>query len=220
MNINEAREEIMDWLTPDIIELLGLISNKAEFDDNCELDNITINSKYFNWYEIGTTKFVFTIPGVRDWVFKIPLKSGILSDYAKDHCLIEVNNYQHAVDDGVEEFFAETASLGEIINSSNGSVDLYASPNLEWDGWDDPGDEGCYPKEIYEAAEELFRTYRQGRIFPWDGISPIEHLIEAKISREKTLQLLDFLVKYEIQDNHEGNYKFTEDGLVFIDYSI
>lgn len=219
MDIEDAKEAFIDWLTPEANRTLCLIANVLDLDEDLEFDNVKIDKNMFNWWEVGSTKFVFTIPPVRDYVFKIPLSKNSWSRSIDDQCKIEYENYLRAIDLDIEDFFAATKPLNYTLHSCVGDAEIYISPNMKLVGWWDDEWEYGYEDEVLKEAENIAKSYKDAKTFFFDSLSAIAHLIEVNIPKEKTLQLLDFMVQYDISDIHSGNYMLTEDGMVLLDYS-
>ena len=219
MDIEDAKEAFIDWLTPEANRTLCLIANVLDLNEDLEFDNVKIDKNMFGWWEVGSTKFVFTIPTVRDYVFKVPLSKNSWSRTIDDQCKIEYERYLRASELGIEDFFAATEPLNYTLHSCVGEAKIYISRNMKLVGWWDDEWEDGYESEVLEKAEEVTQSYRDARKFFFDSLSAIAHLIETDVPEEKTLQLLDFMVKYDISDIHTGNYMLTEDGMVLLDYS-
>lgn len=219
MDIEDAKAAFIDWLTPEANRTLCLIANVLDLNEDLEFDNIKIDKHMFNWWEVGSTKFVFTIPPVRDYVFKIPLSKNSWSREIEDQCKVEYENYLRAMDLNIEEFFAATEPLDYTLHSCVGDAEIYISKNMKLVGWWDDGWEEGYDAETLEKAESISKPYEDAKEFFFESLSAIAHLIDVDVPKEKTLQLLDFMVKYDISDIHTGNYMLTDDGMVLLDYS-
>lgn len=175
--------------------------------DSFELfqEEITVSgfdNNIFGNFEIwsGVSKAVFYNSLFPDVVIKIPFLYEVEEDDL-DYCHIEERNYQLAIEEGVERFFAPveylTACKGMslyVMQYANVDTD-YVSQSVE--------------EYLDEAGETVDWYYRLGELF-----------LEQHLDYEDFLELSKFLDKWDIGDLHEANVGFLEDNsIVLIDYS-
>ena len=221
--LEEAREEFNYWLTPDRQELLRKICYELVFDSDQNILSEEIceqaNEDMF-WWDYGADKFVFSIPTVEQWVFKIPFLKKEYNGKAynhKDECCQEAKNYTRAKLKRLDCFFAETYFFEHLAPCEVDRSPVYIARNVD--------EYNCVPRvfrhsqKIRDHSSKLCKKYITSGTYQFYGEFPICHLLEVGISDKKIDNLLSFLAKYKINDLHSGNYNLTDDGLVIWDYS-
>lgn len=198
---------------------------------NCDItgDDESIENYYaeqandsFPWWAAGMTKFVFSIPCVDNYVFKIPFLTRFWykgTDKEKripqrDYCKLEAENYRLAEQEGVSDFFAETAYLCTFND-----VPIYISEDasikaLNYDShfvWDKVSNKSKKWSCMHIRRQQSFG-------FVDDELEPIAWLAD-KVDLLKIINLLDFFREYKIEDIHSENFVYTKDGILIIDYS-
>ena len=167
-----------------------------------EIIDSGFDSNIFGDFEIwfGVSKAVFYNSLFPDVVIKIPFLYEI-GEYDLDYCQIEERNYQLAVEEGVERFFAPVEYLTDCKGMSL-YVMQYANVDTDY-----------VSKSVEEYLDEKGETvdwyYKLGELF-----------LEQYLDYEDFLELSKFLDKWDIGDLHEANVGFLEDNsIVLIDYS-
>lgn len=220
----EIREELRFWLTSSRRQTLHDIAYNSMFDseDQLEEDKCKWADDNLYWWDYGADKFVFTLPTVEGWVFKMPFvrkKFKTTSVLKGDMCHTEAENYAKAMLQGVECFFAETQFLSFITpyNNNNELTPVYIAKDAE--NWTDAATVLPHSPEVRKAADKICREFIDKNKYQFYGEIPIGHLVECGFPKTKIESLLTFLFDCNINDLHSGNYKFTEDGLIIWDYS-
>ena len=160
----------------------------------------------------GATKIVMLMEELDGWVLKTNFHHR-----RYDYCQREALNYLRAMEEEVDEYFAECYWFARA-----GSMDFYIQKRVETGCWVEQtvkeyfeeyaGSELGYCAEDYETEEEywdalsdavenLEDTDRAAAVFCWDS------------------RLSDFIIERDINDLHEGNYGRVDDRFYIIDYS-
>lgn len=236
-NIEEVRNTYR-WYIEDLINegMLEACDNECDFEE--WINNIRCNLKYDIDFASGCSRIVFWIASGEDayqYVFKF--------DYNTDdeYCKNELTNYQHAIKEGVDDYFAWCDLFG-TYSDGNTSLDIYVMEYcemayeafseigtreyddrienelnliIEEEGWDRQADE----EAIDEARGSLVRSigYYSG-----DDSQIIETILPYYMSYQEVERLAQFLNEYNINDCHGGNFGFIggEDGrVVLTDYA-
>lgn len=181
--------------------------NRETFYDSSFYDEVI---KYGIWekgfeFNNGVVKYCISHPDFNGFVVKF-------CNYRFNYCEREYKNYLAAVEKGIEEFFPYTDFLGTM----NG-IDLYIQEKAVCDS------DGVSSIWYHAIEEDYVNVYNEsedivyGRI--WDMISDLEDDQRAIYCFGYNEKLLNFLGEYRINDLHEGNFGYTEDRLVIIDFS-
>lgn len=231
-DIREVRRKIEDFIDSNQLQdFLHSVSFNC-IDDYDPEDHENVNEfvmdipSVIDWHTYGSTKFVFTIPEVEDWVFKIPFKGCKYYHwvngpdiyipsrrykeeyYVYNYCEREYELYLKAFDLGLEEFFAATFYLITIAG-----VDIYCSQDVyKLDTI--PNAEVGINRKMFDVSSAMLDERKEG----FTSAKPIAHLLEHCPQSTVTL-LLDFLEKYHINDLYRDNYFYTKDSIVIVDYS-
>ena len=199
------RNEFQDFQT--FLEL----RTKDSYYDFCES-----NGWRFEGYNLsldsGETK-VLIIFDDEDWVIKIPFdltKTGTRYD---DFCRIEAKNYQRAIEESVEKFFVPMYFLGDY-EFEDGCCD-FSCPIYIMEKVDVNEDvNSTYAKSNYEGDEDDYDDY------DFSGEDGAMICLESSWTVDETINLWDFLCKYDINDVHTGNIGLNFEGkYVICDYS-
>lgn len=202
--MTEFNYEDVENFFKDIIEDLVLNYNFSLFlnDPRAEIllywkrDNNVPYLKVSNGISKGV--FIINFDYGDEWVMKIPF-----CDKMYDYCALEVQNYTLAKQDGLENFFAETFSLGSFLNAE---VYLMRRADVDYDELESYStNEGC--SEYYCNDSDY--------IYP-DVLSCLDGFYNC----DKVERLVNFCTNWEINDIHGENIGFYKDGTpVIIDYS-
>ena len=166
----------------------------------------------------GATKICF-IPEESDWVIKLSFDMTDEFDPEEeevDFCRREAYNYQKAVDQGLEEYFAATYKVGRVED-----IDVYVQQKVVTDSYKIEDMFSSYVENVYE--DDLV-DYTDDE-YNWavdDYVNDLENTerIEAVFGdSEATCKLAIFIEKYEINDLHCANYGFVNGVPVIMDYS-
>ena len=170
-----------------------------------EITNSRFDSDVFGDFEVwyGVSKGVFYNSFFPNIVVKIPFLHEVGEDDL-DYCQIEERNYQLAVEEGVERFFAPM----EYLTTCKG-MSLYVMQ---------------YANVDTDYVSQSVETYldETGKTVDWSdrGAQTGELFLEQYLDHEDFLELTKFLNKWSIGDLHEANVGFLEDNsIVLIDYS-
>lgn len=160
----------------------------------------------------GATKIVMLMEELDGWVLKTNFHHR-----RYDYCQREALNYLRAMEEEVDEYFAECYWFARA-----GSMDFYIQKRVETGCWveqtvkeyfeeyadselgycaEDYETEEEYWDALSDAVENLEDTDRAAAVFCWDS------------------RLSDFIIERDINDLHEGNYGRVDDRFYIIDYS-
>lgn len=182
------------------------IEEREEFSFCSWRGKASLDYKGFQ-FNSGATKVVI-IDEDCDWVLKIPYDKMI------NHCQLEVENYEKAVAEGVEDAFAETFFLMEYKGAP-----CYAMRKAE-----------CNE----EAIEESFYDIALGKDYDYmnmDSDERYEYASNLDIDEKVDMILKDFynedfiervnnfIYINGINDLHMGNIGYLNNRLVYVDYS-
>ena len=161
----------------------------------------------------GVSKVCITTEDLPDWV----IKTGFISnDDGYDYCAIEADNYQSAIDAGLDEFFAADYELCAITPSEkyhfSRKVVFYIQQRA------DPDEEKvsltCY--NYMSGSDECDED--EDEYVSYDDYDRLESLFADSYKRLD--KLFAFIKDWDINDLHTGNFGYTPKGLVkIIDYS-
>ena len=124
-----------------------------------------------------------------------------------DYCRIEANNYQSAIEEGLEEIFAETSFLG-YANEFPIYVQKKVIPFWQTDN---------KVKHTFEERISFQKSYNAGDI----ERLPIDWCLDfiAAYGEEKFIDFLVFTIKYHINDLHGDNVAYRNGKPCLLDYS-
>lgn len=131
--------------------------------------------------------------------------------YCKDYCARGYHIYEEAVEEGIEELFAEMDILGHTPDGTP----IYTQEKISMTACDCSLDDVKYgTPETLEKARELKTTSYCPFLGEW-----VSAAIDC-YGIEKFKKMLDFLTKRNINDFHTENYGYRYDGTpCLIDYS-
>ena len=157
----------------------------------------------------GATK-ICIVPFDADYVIKVPFiyESGDEEiDGGYEYCKMEADNYEKAVKEGLESFFAATCYIGSIAD-----CDVYIQEKAD-----------CNEDDISEIFYSLAERECSGSDYSTDDYvydMDDEDRVRAVFMEYSCLgELVEFIRKNRINDLHEGNYGVTDRGYVIIDFS-
>lgn len=139
-----------------------------------------------------------------DWVIKVAYRREtnpwyIERESTEDFCELEEENYRKACAKGLERFFAAIYKIGSIDG-----VDIYLQERVTVDEDEISSRFDAYSLNVYGEGAEC---------------EDEEDRIEALFGREGDA-LYEFVSDNDINDLHEGNWGYTDDGrIVCFDYS-
>lgn len=199
---------------------------RNEFSDFQTFLELRTKDSYYDFYESngwrfedynlsldsGETKVVIIFDD-EDWVIKIPFdltKTGTRYD---DFCRIEAKNYQRAIEESVERFFAPMYFLGNY-EFEDGCCD-FSCPIYIMEKVDVNEDvNSTYAKSNYKGDEDDYDDY------DFSGEDGATICLESSWTVDETINLWDFLCEYDINDVHTGNIGLNFEGkYVICDYS-
>ena len=184
----------------------GLTQHLAYYGDNSTerwFREFNVREAGF-WFASGCTKVCIGHTDLSNWIIKVGYTETVACDYAKR----EYENYCHAREAGLEEYFPETIELGIFGNCA-----FYIQQKVECD-------EDKVSSDWYEALRDRYDYY--GEEYDCDILADELDNME---SDEKAfllfenMQLSDFLVDNGINDLHEGNFGYIDGRAVIIDFS-
>lgn len=177
-------------------------------------------SAYFDWKKYtrklkkpsiksacGATKLVLYF---NDIVLKIPLTGEGLRRI--NYCDQEAFNYKQAEREKIDDFFCPCEFIGRYYYKKGRSFPVYAMERVDVD--------------VSRTEAIIDNSYSEGILTTSSGsdISEDEASVFAVFSqwysKDKVAYLIDFLREYEINDVHDANIGYTNEGVpVIIDYS-
>lgn len=204
------------------MEELFINFNKCNFDElsECTLESNVIeniNLKTSMYYEFGASKAVF-ISLAHDYVIKIPFCGDEDYDTEEfysftcargytewDYCDAESYIYNHLVPEHLKILFAETRFVTKIND-----YPIYIQPK-------------CIPFDFdkFQSYESIQKTHeicseQKLKCFNENWLADVYETYGAEILTD----LLLFIEEYNIQDLHNGNIGYTEEGYpIIFDYS-
>lgn len=178
----------------------------------------------FNW-STGCTKVCLIF---RDFVLKKGFAGHVLDqdedgefidepefvDWDFDYCKIEYDLYEMAIVYGVEEFFAEIISL-------KNSTYAQEKCDITFEDYDC----SMYPDEYFERKKYGYAELR--KVCEDGGVRPLFTMLShdameaflTQYSLEELKKLQNFLIDFDINDLHQGNFGFFNGKLKFFDFA-
>ena len=181
-------------------ELYNILIKDVDFISFLKKENnnlLSKDSEEYN-YNYGATKVCFWLDE-GEWVFKVDLRD-------VSYCRIEYENYIKAVENGLEDYFAECFPIKKI----NGTI-FYAMERAYVN--EDHNSETLYNNMIKAYGEEETEDFFEDS----DSQSEGEELISYYI--DDFGKFIDFCQLNNINDLHIGNIGFKNGQLKIIDYS-
>ena len=166
----------------------------------------------------GETKICLLSDELPNWVIKVGYTYPGASVEDRDYCNIEADNYERAVEEGIDEFFAAIYELYEVTPPKeygcNRNIVFYIQEKAEPD--EEKTSSTC--KDFLcsccdcENCEDCEYCNDDG-----DDYDRVESLFGKTGRIDK---LFAFINEYRINDLHSGNFGYTVDGKIkIIDYS-
>lgn len=191
----------------------------ADYNFTYFLNRRTV-SAYFDWKKYtrklkkpsiksacGATKLVLYF---NDIVLKIPLTGEGLRRI--NYCDQEAFNYKQAEREKIDDFFCPCEFIGRYYYKKGHSFPVYAMERVDVD--------------VSRTEAIIDNSYSEGILTTSSGsdISEDEASVFAVFSqwysKDRVAYLIDFLREYEINDVHDANIGYTNEGVpVIIDYS-
>ena len=155
--------------------------------------------------EYGASKVVFMTSKIDNWVFKVPYK-----DYESNYCQMEVEIYENAEREGVEEFFAPCYFLE---NFDGAAIYVMARAEVSFDRlysdlYERFSSEGRAENEIEDMLIDIE-----------DSDEYVDWLFPYYSDYDSFEKFVEFLRNSNINDLHSGNIGYIGDNVVLIDYS-
>lgn len=164
--------------------------------------------------ERGASKVCILTPN-EDWVIKVNIdRSAKRFNSGINYCKTECDNYQYAIESGLDKYFAAMYFCGFVDG-----IAVYLQERARLDECSFESSmyryiSSCYPKDEYPDEDER-EKYIESAIFGCE----VADYVTAFLGEDMDC-LIDFLESYGINDLHYGNWGFMHDGrIVMIDYS-
>lgn len=216
--INEieiAKKIVNDLIEHDFFDAIINEDSDNFYDWRCEYkDYLNENGLVLH---CGETKACIFSKKVSDWVIKVGFV-GINEEGKRttDFCAIEGKNYQDAISEGLEEFFAASYELCALTPPEK--YDFYGNITFFIQEWAEPDEyKTSSTCERYMKDNTEYDEDRDDDYYEYDDFDRLESLFDG---HEKLSELFDFIHDWGINDLHSGNFGYTADGKVkIIDYS-
>lgn len=220
MDFELAKKEVYDTICGLIVEAgFGdflfskdrMRSEMFDWREEHEIELAVFAKKQHLFYADGMTKFVIGFPDL-GVVCKVPFNL-TRCGFGEDFCALEAENYQRAVERGIETYFARCEYAFEI----NG-VQFYLQEYVP--ECNDEITAKRFAEILPDEAQEYGLVDDNGELSCTDIDEDVmEMLFEAEWGSDATCEVIGFIRDYEINDLHSGNVGFTKRGLVLVDYS-
>lgn len=198
-------------------------------NDDFDYDNPFNDCKLISDVKSGATKTCLFFDDIPDFVVKIPFIGADdewegetefhyanrcypeFKDNKWDYCLTELGLFNESKAYGVSDMFAGTYYIGRINN-----FPIYASNRV---------DNCFYDYGVQSSSAESYalgsKILSSGRDYLHvDMNANLIGLFIDSYGYDKTINMLNFIKKFDIRDFHDGNLASTNDGKVkIIDYS-
>ena len=216
---------------PEVAQAIDEIINKVVSLNLAKVVHRTADNKYYfgQWChdnynaldgiraDSGATKMVFFNDELEDWVIKVPfLFSPDIAPGSKgyeDFCYAEVEVYEEAVKEGLDEYFAPTY-LYTMIDDIPFYVQRKAECNSDVN--EDVFFSYCsnsYDKEDFESEDEYYDAINNDAEY-MEECDRLSAIFGGWITK-----LINFLEDRGIGDFHSANFGFIKGSPVLIDYS-
>ena len=198
----------------------GLLEVVVERDEGPDLAEWSTDNEVFLEEKgivtrTGETKICLLSDELPDWVIKVGYTYPGASVEDKDYCSIEADNYERAVEEGLDEFFAAIYEIYEVCL---------------------PEEYGCnrraifYIQERAEPNEEKTSSTCHDFLcsccsckncdYCWEDGDDYDRLESLFGEMGRLDKLFRFVKEYKVNDLHSGNFGYTKKGKVkIIDYS-
>lgn len=181
------------------------------WEDWCNNNSDVLEENHLEGF-CGVSKACIFSDELPNWV----IKTGFTweennDDY--DYCTIEARNYQDAIIEGVEEFFAASYELCTVTPSECkgllNNIYFYIQEKAEPD-----------EEKTSSTCERYINGDCEGSD-PWYHDHSDTDRLESLFGEDKNFdKLLKFIKEWQINDLHSGNFGYTKDGIAkIIDYS-
>ena len=197
--------------------LLGVIVERDEGPDLAEwsTDNEVFLGEKGIVTRTGETKICLLSDELPNWVIKVGYTYPGASVEDKDYCSIEADNYEKAVEEGLDEFFAAIYEIYEVCIPEEYGCNRRAIFYIQEKAEPDEEKTSCTCKDFICSCCSCKSCEFCGE--EGDDYDRLESLF-GKTSRLD--RLFAFVNEYDINDLHSGNFGYTSDGTVkIIDYS-
>lgn len=165
-------------------------------------------------HDTGASKFVFVFS---DFVIKIPFRYSWAEEELMgansyngeywDYCAAELEQYEFAVKNGVEEFFAAVEYLGDIDGHPiyfQEFADIYCMRG----------------SDSSEAEVEEFEESEESRQSAWLDLDSYWRCDVLKYyGKDKYKKFMNYIADADIEDLHDGNIGYIHSRPVLIDFS-
>lgn len=192
-------DDVRLWIRTALSEFENAWASDEDDSIVLETNEVMVRINY------GATKLVIMSSEANNWVFKIPFKR-----CKCNYCQMEVDIYEMARKENIEEFFAPCYFLEKYDN-----VDIYVMEradlsynNLYSDLYDRLSSEGHSNEEVEDIIAEVE-----------DESGYVEWLFPYYMDYDKFEIFTDFLENANINDLHSGNIGYIGGRVVLIDYS-
>lgn len=160
----------------------------------------------------GVTKIVLVSKLLSDWIIKIPFLYEDGYTKKRDYCRLEAHNYERAVLNGLEDYFA-----GEFFFKYFCGIPIYIQERVD-----------CDPERVSSTLESegnwdshcYWRTTNGNTYFDSSAANDMDDEDRLVSIYGENWDLIRFLNDNSINDLHCGNFGITKDNrLIIIDYS-
>ena len=162
----------------------------------------------------GVSKICIFSKELPNWV----IKTGFVwydGDEDYDYCTIEANNYQEAIAEGIEEFFAASYDLCTVTPSEY--KDLYKNICFYIQEKAEPDEERTSSTCVSYMTRESECSESDSLYYDYCDEDRLESLFGEYKNFDR---LIKFIKKWRINDLHTGNFGYTKEGIAkIIDYS-
>lgn len=189
---------------------LEAIDDEDTWVDWCNNNSYFLEENHLEGF-CGVSKACIFSEELPNWV----IKTGFFLDNDDnfDYCTIEAHNYQDAITEGVEEFFAASYELCTITPSEckelHQTIYFYIQEKAEPD--EEKTSSTCekYIKGEYNNSDTWYYDYTDS------------DRLESLFGEDKNFnKLMKFIKEWRINDLHSGNFGYTKEGIAkIIDYS-
>ena len=201
----------------------GLLGVVVERDEGPDLAEWSTDNRFFLREKgivtrTGETKICLLSDELPDWVIKVGYTYPGADVEDRDYCSIEADNYERAVKEDVDEFFAAIYEIYEVClpeeYGCNRNAVFYIQERAEPD--EEKTSSTCHDFLCSccscKSCENCEYCSDDG-----DDYDRLESLF-GKTGRID--ELFSFINEYDINDLHSGNFGYTKEGKVkIIDYS-
>lgn len=215
---NFLRKRFCDELSDEQFDLLTWKYKDEDYEEEIESCYEDIKELVgAKWVNTGESKIVFYFSEYPEWVVKIPFQGVRFVDeentvsytdtYTTNYCEAELCYYYDAINEEVEDAFAEEHWLFDMCGA-----DFYCAEYCEL--------MTCDKMEASEKARTVAEKIKKNSISPYNDIFQWTPLLIDCYGEEFSKRVVDFIIKQDIEDLHNENVGFSRDGkFKLIDYS-